>query len=452
MGLNVLPARDSAAIALEGRGPVAAVPPRAHTLDLLALAGRLALAYLRRPFRAGAGEIVADWLARQLERNRSDALFVGIGRRRVLVIGSSRLSREVLEAVPSEHAVSAGSAKVQGMSYLAERALTISHGEQWKRLRAFNEGVLETRRIHHHAPAFLDAVSAAFQAPVRTEADVRSCMGVLMLRVVLGEHAPAQFGVDVQVLARRVRSPLRRALAGERGRRERDRFFRRLDAWERAVTPGAPTLLTCAHAQRGRLSDVELLQQVPHWMFTFPGSGTDLLVRTLALIGARPAVRQAVLDELAQAPARLAPEDVASLEYLDACFRETGRLFPPVTKTLHRARAGVTLGAYHFERDVEILHYFPLLHRRLAAERAAHAFRPERWLSRPQDARPLPDLFMGGARACPGQDLVLLLCKAAAATLLRRGLRLRSDVLSADPLPFAFPREEVRFHHDSDHA
>lgn len=452
MGLNVLSARDSAALALEGSGQAAAVPPRAHPVDLLALAGRLGLAWLRRPFAAAPGEVVSDWLAGLLERNQADALFVGLGRRRVLVIGSSRLSREVLDAVPSEHGYASGSAKVSGMSYLAERALTISHGEQWKRLRAFNEGVLETRRMHHYAPAFLDAVSAAFQPAVRTGADVRACMGALMLRVVLGEHAPVQFGYEVQRLMGRVRSPLRRALAGERGRRERDRFFKRLDAYRRAVSPGAPTLLTCAHAQRGRLSDVELLQQVPHWMFTFPGSGTDLLVRTLALIGARPAVRQAVLEELAQAPAQLAPEDVASLEYLDACFRETGRLFPPVTKTFHRARAGVTLGPYRFERDVEILHYFPLLHRRVAAERAVHAFRPERWLSHPQDARPLPDLFMGGARACPGQDLILLLCKAAAATLLRRGLHLHSDVLSADPLPFAFPRKELRFHYDADHA
>src|SRR4051812_7874433 len=33
----------------------------------------------------------------------------------------------------------------------------------------------------------------------------------------------------------------------------------------------------------------QLLEQIPHWMFTFTGSGTDLLVRTVALVTSHPA-------------------------------------------------------------------------------------------------------------------------------------------------------------------
>ena len=54
--------------------------------------------------------------------------------------------------------------------------------------------------------------------------------------------------------------------------------------------------------------------------------------------------------------------------------------------------------------------------------------------------------FLRGPRACPGQDLILFVIKAAAATQLGElGLSAQQDRLAQDPLPISFPPIETRF-------
>jgi hypothetical protein len=51
-----------------------------------------------------------------------------------------------------------------------------------------------------------------------------------------------------------------------------------------------------------------------------------------------------------------------------------------------------------------------------------------------------PNLFLSGARACPGRDLILFVVKAAIAVLLSNGkMQAQRSTLSDDPLPFSFP-------------
>jgi len=174
-------------------------------------------------------------------------------------------------------------------------------------------------------------------------------------------------------------------------------------------------------------------------------------VRTFALICARPHVRARVQQEIALAGSLDDPRSVARLPYVEACLREAGRLFPPVTKTFHRAPAGANAGGYRIAADVEVLHYLPLVYRVAAETPDAHDFRPERWLSGAAGARPYPDMFLSGARACPGQDLILFVCKAAIATLLARGTTADNRKLTNDPLPLFFPEKETRFYDAGHH-
>ena len=79
-------------------------------------------------------------------------------------------------------------------------------------------------------------------------------------------------------------------------------------------------------------------------MFTFTGSGTDLLTRTLAMVGSRPEVGEKVRQEIAAAGALDQANSIGQLNYLEACLMETCRLFPPVTRTMHVAPEGDTFG------------------------------------------------------------------------------------------------------------
>ena len=82
-----------------------------------------------------------------------------------------------------------------------------------------------------------------------------------------------------------------------------------------------------------------------------------------------------------------------------------------------------------------------------AADRTADVFQPERWLGSGSRAEAVyPNLFLSGARRCPGRDLILFVCKAAAAQLLQdAGLVVRSAELASDPVPFSFPVKRLWF-------
>jgi cytochrome P450 len=418
------------------------VRPR-EALDLLF---RLARAGARHPRSADVGAVLCDWAEEILRRRGGSALLLDFRLKKLLLVGSPALSSHILEHAPSRDGYIEGPTKKKAMSFLAEQALTVTHGAQWRRLRGFNETVLARPGDDAEAQADLLRVQRAFAAPVRSVGDLRAAMSRAMLPIVFGDVAvPPHLAEDVQRLFGMVQSPVRRLLAGGRGRRRRERFYRELAEALRSAAP--PSL--AARALRAREdgeapSETELLQQVPHWMFTFTGSATDLLVRTLALIAARPAIHGEVVAEIRAAGGADRVEALDRMRLLEACIREAGRLFPPVTKTFHAAPHGAPIGPSRLPSDVEIVHYFPLLHRRASADDPARdAFLPERWLE--PAAAGYSATFLSGARRCPGRDLALFVCRSAAAILLDRGVMVDSGTLSHDPLPVSFPSREARF-------
>jgi cytochrome P450 len=96
---------------------------------------------------------------------------------------------------------------------------------------------------------------------------------------------------------------------------------------------------------------------------------------------------------------------------------------------------------------MEIIHYFPVNNRDTDLDPTANDFRPDRWLGPASEAHSAyPNLFLSGARTCPGRELILFICKAAVAALLKEhNSRGGASSLATNPLPFSFPEREVRF-------
>lgn len=425
-------------------------PSVVHTREVVDLSLRLAGAWVRHPRSADTGAVACDWMEEILRKRGGSALLLDLRLKKLLLVGSPALSAHILEHAPARDAYIEGPTKKKAMSFLAGEALTVTHGEQWRRLRGFNEAVLARPDDGAEARADLQRVQRAFAAPVRSVDDLRARMSRAMLPIVFGDVAvPPHLADDVQRLFAMVQSPPRRILAGGRGRRRRERFYRDLDEAVRSAAP--PGLVARALRERearegdGAPSDAEFLQQIPHWMFTFTGSATDLLVRALALIAARPAIHREVMAEIRAAGGTDRVEAVEGMHLLEACILEAGRLFPPVTKTFHVAPLGAPIGPSRLPSDVEIVHYFPFLHRRSsAADPARDAFAPHRWLE-PAAGAGYSGTFLSGARRCPGRDLALFACRSAAAILLERGVVVEGGALSSDPLPVSFPSRATRF-------
>jgi cytochrome P450 len=388
-----------------------------------------------------AGAAISAWARTLLAREGASQIDVSLFGKHLSLVATHAQSRNVLSRAPNAGVGRAAQAKISAMSFLAPRALTIAHDESWTLLRLFNERVLGPAGPHPFAQTFLTHTRNAFARPPRNAADIRKAMGRAMAHIVLGDSAAIapEIARDVSELFRVVQSPVKRKLLGWRYTAKRDHLYTVLGrAWEGARPDDESLIALAKRVAPAHLDRETMLQQVPHWMFTFTGSGTDLLIRTLALITSNPGVHHTVLSEAEGARLDNAAS-VEGLPYLQACLLEAGRLFPPVTRTFH-AQAGVG-------KDATIVHWFPLLQRDERLGPTVNAFRPERWLGDQLDAAAgESNLFLRGPRACPGMHLILLVCKGALLRLLvEHRVVATLDRLTSDPLPVSFPSREPRF-------
>jgi cytochrome P450 len=416
--------------------------------DVARLGLALAVAALRHPLDFSAESVFRNWARLTAARLGCDDLMVDFFVKKLLLIGSPELSRAILAETPRRDRFSAGALKRSGMAFLAAHALTISDDQEWTRRRAFNEAVLEPGRRHELASHFVHATFEAFKPPIGGVSDLRAAMGRAMLGVVFGGKAPSSMVGDIETLFGLVQDPVKRILVAPYAYWKRRRLYHALRAlWQEQRAAATPSLLRVAGGAEVALGDTELLEQVPHWMFTFTGSATDLVTRTLALVTLYPAMHGRAMTELDRAgPIDESSFDHAALPFLEACLLEAGHLYPPVTYTFHRAVEGAKVGEVDIPAGTEIMHFFPLFTTASGDGVPMVArFNPERWMQEhpPQCSF---DPFLGGARRCPGRTLILLICRTALASLLiDHRVVVQAPGIGAGPLPAQFPRRGIHF-------
>jgi cytochrome P450 len=434
---------------LTGASPAAPQPPPSSgVLDLMRLGSDVLVECARHPLEFSLEAVFRVWAKRTAARLQSENLVVNLGVKKLLLVGSPELSRYILSQFPSRGGFSTGSLKRSAMTFLAVRALTISDDDDWRRRRAFNEAVLEPDRPHEFERDFVRATLKAFAPPVASAAELRAAMGRTMAAIVFGSQAPPRLVDDIEKLFELVQNPVKRVLTAPWAYLRRGRFYDALRMVWMAPDLGVdPSLLLIARHEAAQLDSTELLEQIPHWMFTFTGSATDLLTRALALISSDPAVRVRVLAEI-QAEGPLDDGcNVAALPFLEGCLMEAAHLYPPVTRTFRCALAGVTVGNVRIPPGMEIMQLFPpLLADNFEVDTRSRSFNPDRWM---RAERPVCsfDPFLGGVRRCPGQSLILLVLKVALASLLvQQRLVIDAPGMGTGSLPAVFPRRGLRFH------
>jgi len=425
-------------------------PPSTGIVDLMRLGSAVLVEGARHPLEFSLEGVFRAWARRTAARLQSENLVVNLGVKKVLLVGSSELSRYILSQFPSRDGFSTGSLKRSAMAFLAARALTISDDDDWRRRRAFNEAVLEPDRRHELEPEFVRATVKAFASAVASVAELRAAMGRTMLAIVFGGSAPPRLVDDIEQLFQLVQNPIKRVLTAPWAYLRRARFYNALRTlWMAPGTDATPSLLRIARRGAAELDSTELLEQIPHWMFTFTGSGTDLLTRALALISSDPAVRVRVLAEIRAARPFDDGCNVAALPLLEGCLLEAAHLYPPVTRTFRCALAGATVGDVRIPPGLEIMQLLvPLTTDGVDVDTQSRSFNPDRWM-RAEPPLCSFDPFLGGVRRCPGQSLILLVCKVALARLLvEQRLVVDAPGINAGSLPVVFPRRGLHFQPD----
>lgn len=118
--------------------------PSTNVLDIVRLLGSAIAKFLSSPHRFNFQEVLTNWLKGVTINYKSENVILNFLVKKVLLVSGRDLSAHILKGTPSSAGYLEGTLKKQGMSYLAPNALTISHDQQWQRLRPYNEKVLCT--------------------------------------------------------------------------------------------------------------------------------------------------------------------------------------------------------------------------------------------------------------------------------------------------------------------
>jgi cytochrome P450 len=337
-----------------------------------------------------------------------------LGGRLVVVWGESAI-KEVLDRSADAYAGDAG-AKAKGMCHFQPDALTLSHGDDWRDRRAFNEAVLaSSERRHPFAGRFLSVVSGEVERlgirDTLVWTDWERLFDRVTLRVIFGDEAR-----EDQALTARLEK-----LMGEANRlvglRRSDDYFELYGQLERyLVDPGAESLVAqiAAAPQTDR---TRIVHQIPHWIFAMRDTLAANAYRALAAIVADPGVHERVLVELEGVDLG-DPVAVDGLRYLEGCLQEAMRLWPTTPLLARETTREVTLAGEPLDPGTQVMLLNAFNHRDPDHVEEADRLQPERWNAGERDYR--FNHLSNGAQDCPGGPLVLLLGKAAIARILER--------------------------------
>ena len=391
-----------------------------------------------------------------------------VGPRRVMVIGDHALVARVLRDRPEGFRRTSALETVwteMGM----QPGLFAVNGEVWKRQRRMVMAGFDPAHVKRYFPALQQVAAALARRWQKAAREGRAIdLQADLMRYTVDTIAGLAFGAEVNTLetegnvlqhhldkifpalGRRLLSPLPiwrwwRSAADrelERGVAEVNKAVDGFIAQARARLAADPgrrehpenlleAMLAAADEPGSGIDDAQVSGNV----LTLLLAGEDTTANTIAwmihLLWRHPAALQRAQAEVRAVvgdPARPTWDEIAQLDFIEACAHETMRLKPVAPLLVVQALADTTLADVQVPKGMVVT----TVMRRDSVSDAhvprAAAFEPERWLAAgvggaaalAGSARRISMPFGAGPRICPGRYLALLEMKMAMATLLGR--------------------------------
>jgi cytochrome P450 len=444
---------------------------------------------MRLPWVGNAWQIDAPRMHRQFEdwSGRYGAFYrLNLGRRDILVVADHAVIGSVLRDRPEHFRRPLYSGRILAeMGF--ELGLFFVNGETWQRQRRMVMAGLDPGHVRSYFPT-LATVARRLDGRWRRAARAGATIDLQadLMRYTVDAIAGLAFGADVNTLEsdedvlqrhlnrifpalfrrtlsvlrhwRYVRLPSDRAL--ERSVGEVKAAIAGFIAQARARLRADPgrrdrprnlleAMIVAADEGGSGVDDRDVAGNVLIMLLAGEDTTANTLAWMIELLHRHPeALRRARAEvlRLAPDPGAWTPEQIAALDYVEACTHETMRLKPvapllPVQAIADTAVAGIEVPA-------ETLVTGLMRHDAVDARHFSdpQAFRPERWLdgaaagAAPMSAKRVSMPFGAGPRICPGRYLALMEMKLAIAMLLG-GFEIES-VGTADGRA---PRERLTF-------
>jgi cytochrome P450 len=409
---------------------------------------------------------------------------VRLGRRRVLVVGAHEAVAAILRDRPETFRRTARLQEI-GMEMGLLPGLFAAEGEAWRRQRRMVMQAFDPAHIKRYYPSLQQVVGRLARRWDRAAHEGRAIelQGDLM-RYTVDTIAGLAFGSEVDTLQsegdviqrhldmifpalfrRLVSAPTWRLVKSAADRRLERSVAEVVAAVHGFVAEGRARLDAdpARRAQPQNLLEAMIVaadepgsgidgSQVAGNVLTMLLAGEDTPANTIAwmihLLWQNPAALAKAREEVRRTCADAAKagfEELAALDYVEACAHETMRLKPVAPIIGAQALRDTVVAGVRVPAGTSVIN---LMRRDSVADAhvpQAAAFEPERWLAGSampgaSSAKRISMPFGAGPRICPGRYLALLEIKAAMALLLGR-----YDIEGVDTPDGLPPRELMKF-------
>ena len=180
-------------------------------------------------------------------------------------------------------------------------------------------------------------------------------------------------------------------------------------------------MLAAADRPNSGMSDAQVAGNVMTMMLAGEDTTANTIAWMIYLLWTHPQALDRACTELrttVEDCLRPTMEEVAGLQFIEACIHETMRLKPVGPQLPLQANADVLVGDVQVPKGTIVIN---LLRRDSVREELvpqANRFEPERWLEANNPAKRLSTPFGAGPRICPGRYLAMLEMKIAMTVLL----------------------------------
>ena len=409
-----------------------------------------------------------------------------LGPRKIVVVGDHELVAAVLRDRPE------GFRRTSRLNEIAHEMgmppfVFTANGDEWKRQRRMVMAGFDPAHVRGYFPALV-TVAQRLAGRWQKAAQQGSAIDLQadLMRYTVDTIAGLAFGAEVNTLEsdgdviqqhldklfpaihRRILSPLPtwRWVRGPVERRlahsiaEVKRAVAAFIAQARARLQAEPALrerprnlleamLVAAEQEASGIDDAQVAGNVLGMLLAGEDTTANTIAWMIHLLWRHPGALARATEEVRRVTGDFAAptlEEIARLDYVEACAHETMRLKPVAPILPLQALHDVTVGDVQIPAGTIVIN---LMRRDSVSDaqlRRAKSFEPERWLgeggpaAQASAARRTSMPFGAGPRICPGRYLALLEIKAAMAVLLGR-----FDIVAVDTPDGLEAREKMSF-------
>lgn len=382
----------------------------------------------------------------QMTLDYGDISYARLGTAHFYMVNESSLIEEFLVG---QHKDCVKDAVTRSLFPLVGQGLLTSDGELWKRQRKLASPSFSPKRITAYGDVMVHCAERAFAAFRDGETrdfhtDIMTLTLEIVGRTILGvntreegERISAVLEVTMNYLEERLYSlaslqpfdpPTPRKRRFTRAKAELDHIVRAIIAESRQSGDQADHLLARlihARTEDGEaMSEQQLLDEAVTMLLAGHETTALALMYAVYTLSRHPEaarrLREEIDRELGGRPATVA--DLPRLPFLDACARETLRLYPPAYAFGREVVSAFTLGGYTIPVGTQIATSPYGMQRNPRYFAQPEAFKPERWLD--GSTRALPRFayfpFGGGPRVCIGNHFAMMEIALVLATLAQQ--------------------------------